>query len=356
MPEDGRLAAWRRLALETPYAHGGPVAGGLIRGEPEDFLVEERLGFEPDGGTGHFLLLVEKRDTNTLHVARGLAALAGLPPGEIGFAGLKDRRAVARQWFSLPAGKGRPPPDGLAGEGFRVLQAHPHSRKLRRGALAANRFRLKVKELSGDLDGLPGRLQAMSAQGAPNYFGPQRFGRNAANLQRVLEWIDSGWLPRERSARGFLLSAARSLVFNAVLGGRVAAQTWDRLLPGEVANLDGSSSVFVVTEVDETLARRCREGDLHPTGPMCGEGGLQPADAAASGERLVLEMLAPVPERLAGAGLRGERRALVLRPKDLEWELRDQELEIGFELPRGGFATSLLREALTATIPDVESG
>ncbi|MGH8136403.1 MAG: tRNA pseudouridine(13) synthase TruD, partial [Steroidobacteraceae bacterium] len=135
MPDGDRLQSWRQLAIDPPYAHGGPPAAGLIRTDPEDFLVEERLGFQPDGGTGHYLLLVEKRDANTLYVARCLARHAGLPPGDVGFAGLKDRRAVARQWFSMPARRDHAPPEGHQGDGFRILEVHPHSRKLRRGAL-----------------------------------------------------------------------------------------------------------------------------------------------------------------------------------------------------------------------------
>lgn len=354
MPDDARLQVWRQLALDPPFAHGGPPAAGLIRTDPEDFLVEERLSFQPDGGTGHYLLLVEKRDANTIFVARCLARLAGLPPGDIGYAGLKDRRALARQWFSMPARKGVPSPAGHEGDGFRVLEAHPHSRKLRRGALAANRFRLRVREVSGDLSLLAARLQTIATHGAPNYFGPQRFGNGGANLQRVGDWIDSEMLPRERTARSFLLSAARSLAFNAVLGRRVAEGSWDRLLPGEIASLDGSASVFRVAEVDDELARRCRDGDIHPSGPMCGEGGMRPEGEAAFCEQAVLELLAPLPDRLAGA-VAGERRALVLRPAGLAWQASGQELELGFELPRGAFATSLLREALVATVPDAES-
>ena len=355
MPDEARLQSWRRIALDPPHAHGGPPAAGLIRSDPGDFVVEEQLSFQPDGGSGHCLLLVEKRNANTLYVARCLARFAGVSPGDIGFAGLKDRRAVARQWFSVPVRKDLPDLAGHEGDGFRVLEAHPHSRKLRRGALAANRFRLRVLELAGDLAVLTTRLQAVEAQGTPNYFGPQRFGRDAANLQRVNEWLDSGVLPRDRTARSFLLSAARSLAFNAVLGERVATGSWNRLLPGEIASLDGSSSVFRIAEVDETLGIRCRDGDIHPSGPLCGEGGMEPAGEAAICEQSVLASLGPLPQRLASV-VAGERRALVLRAKGLAWQVSGRELELEFELPRGAFATSLLREAVAATVPEVESG
>ncbi|MGB5132460.1 MAG: tRNA pseudouridine(13) synthase TruD, partial [Steroidobacteraceae bacterium] len=338
MPDDVRLQSWLALALEPPFAHGGPPATGLIRSDPGDFLVEERLGFEPDGGTGHYLLLVEKRDANTLYVAKCLARLAGLPTGDIGFAGLKDRRAVARQWFSMPARHFGPSAAGLEGDGFRVLAAHLHSRKLRRGALAANRFTLKVRELKGDPAAVTARLQAIAAVGTPNYFGRQRFGRDGGNLRRVGDWLESGDLPRDRATRGFLLSAARALAFNAVLGRRVADGSWNRLLPGELANLAGSASVFRVPDPDEELSRRCREGDIHPSGPLCGEGSMQPVGEAAVREQAALDPLAPLPQRLAAVAASG-RRALVLRPAALSWQLIGAELELAFELARGAFAT-----------------
>lgn len=351
MPEAPAGAAWRRLALDPPRAHGAPPVTGILRAAPEDFTVEERLGYEPDGGSAHRLLWVEKRAANTLDVARDLAAAAGCHPAEVGFAGMKDRRAVARQWFSVPAGRGPPPPAGYAGSGFRVLATHAHSRKLRRGALAGNGFGLCVRDLAGDLAGLAARVERLAADGFPNYFGPQRFGVDGANLERVRSWLERGWLPRGREARAFLLSTARSIAFQSVLARRVADGSWNRLLPGEVVNLSGSASVFVAAEPDEGLAQRCRGGDLGPTGPLCGTGGLAPVAEAAAVERAALEEVAPIPERLAAAGMRAERRALVARPASLRQRREGDVLLLEFELPRGAYATSLLRELVATEVP-----
>ena len=352
-PEDAGTAAWRRIALDPPRVRGEPPATGTIRAESADFVVEERLGFEPDGGGAHFLVRVEKQDANTLHVARELAASVGRPPAEIGFAGMKDRRAIARQWFSVPAIKGKEPTVGTVGNGYRVLAAHPHSRKLRRGALAANHFRLRVRDLAGDAGALEMRLGQVGSQGYPNYYGVQRFGIDGANLVRVQQWLERGWLPRGREARAFILSSGRALAFNAVLGRRVEDGSWNRLLAGEIANLAGSGSVFAVDQPDETLAARCAACDLSPTGPLCGEGGMQPIGEAARVEIAVLAALDPLPARLGGAGLRAERRALVVRPSGFRHEFTADGLELEFELPRGAFATSLLREVLVANVPEV---
>ncbi len=352
VPDGAGLEAWRRIALDPPRPDGNPPVSGTIRAEPADFRVEERLGFEPDGGHGHFLLWVEKQDTNTLQVARALAACVGRPPQEAGFAGMKDRRAIARQWFSVPAVKGAEPAVGLAGDGFRVLAVHPHSRKLRRGALAGNRFQIRVRDPAGDGNALAERLARVQSRGFPNYFGPQRFGSGGANLPRVQQWMARGWLPRGREARAFVLSSARALAFNAVLGQRVAGGSWNRLLPGEIVNLTGSQSVFAAEQPDETLQQRCRDGDVSPTGALCGTGGMQPTGEAGRLEIEALAALAPLPERLGAAGLRAERRALCVRPVAFSHRFVGDGIELGFELPRGAYATSLLRELLLAIAPE----
>jgi tRNA pseudouridine13 synthase len=354
-PEAVDLAAWRALALDPPRAGGPPPAAGTIRAETADFVVEERLGFGPDGGGAHRLLWVEKQDANTLFVARELAAKLGCAAADVGFAGLKDRRAVARQWFSTPAPSDGSTLDGFTGTGFRVLSSHPHSRKLRRGALASNRFTLRVRELTGDTAALEARIAEVGSAGFPNYFGAQRFGREGVNLARVRQWLADGRLPRARDGRGFLLSSARALAFNAVLAERVRAGSWNRLLPGEIVNLAGSASVFPIDNPDALLESRCHDGDIGPTGPLCGEGGMQPAADAGAAELPALLGLAPLPERLGGAGVRAKRRALVARPAGLQYRLAPDLLDLQFELPRGVFATSFLREVVQASVPDIDA-
>ena len=352
-PDAAVNPAWRAFALDPPRAGGAPPASGTIRTEATDFIVEEHLGFAPDGGAAHRLLWVEKQDANTLFVARALATGLGCAQADVGFAGMKDRRAVARQWFSVPTPRGDTPLEEFSGEGFRVLSVHAHSRKLRRGALAGNRFTLRVRDLAGDAQALARRLEAVAAVGFPNYFGSQRFGHEGANLERVHRFAAGGALPRTREGRGFLLSAGRALAFNAVLAGRVRAGNWNRLLRGEIVNLAGSASVFAIDEPDETLVARCRDGDLGPTGPLCGEGGMQPATDAGAAELPALLALAPLPERLGSAGLRAERRPLVARPKNLQYRFGPAGMDLHFELPRGSYATSFLREIVQASVPDV---
>jgi tRNA pseudouridine13 synthase len=354
MSADERLAGWRRLALDPPYAHGGPVGNGVLRSSAEDFVVDERLGFEADGGVAHLLLHVEKRERDTLAVASELARLADVPSRDVGFAGLKDRVAVARQWFTVPTP--RTPVDwlGVEGRGFRVLAAAAHSRKLRRGALAGNAFTLVLRDIDAPPPALAMRITDVLSGGVPNYFGPQRFGRDGSNLERVADWLDGGRLPRERERRAFVLSAARSLMFNAVLAARVEAGTWNGLVGGECVNLDGRNSWFLADAVDETLRERLDRHDVHGTGPLAGRGDGPRAEALELESR-VLAGFGDLPSRLEAAGVEAARRPLRMVSREGEVAFDRGTLKFGFWLPRGAYATALIREILATGQPLQES-
>ena len=331
-------------ALKPPRAHGAPVAEAAMRATPEDFVVEEDLGFAPAGSGAHLLLRVRKRDANTPWVARELARLAGCRPHDVGYAGLKDRRAIAIQWFSVPRPRTAVDLAQGRGEGFEVLEAHPHTRKLPRGALAGNRFTLRLRARTGDgpelADLLGPRLAAVGARGVPNYFGPQRFGREGGNLGGEAQ--DLARLPAmERSLR---LSAARSVVFNALLAERVADGSWERLLAGDLAGLDGRGSIFAVDAPDETLMARCARLEIHPTGPLWGTG--EPPTGALVRE---LEMrigagFSAQCALCAAAGMAQERRSLRLRVAELDCQAEPLAVTLRFRLTRGSFATAVLRE------------
>lgn len=345
-------------AMRQPLAHGPPPAGGRIRTVPEDFRVEEILGFAPDGAAGHALLTVEKRGANTGWVAAQLARAAGVAPRDVGFAGHKDRQAVTVQAFSVPVrvGQSLDPWLAHAGEGYRVLDAQPHGRKLRPGSHRANRFVLRVRELAGERSAIEARLERIAALGVPNYFGPQRFGRDGSNLQRARDWAAGAAAPRDRAQRGFALSAARSHLFNCVLAARVERGDWNRLLPGEAVMLDGRRSFFAAPEIDATLEARLAAMDVHPSGPLPGRGA-----SPATGEALAVEAGALVADAallalLEAQGLEHERRSLRLPVRELRWQFDAEGLQLEFVLPRGTFATALLHELLAAAWDAGEGG
>ena len=330
-------------ALDPPRALGAPLCSGRLRGEPEDFLVEEQLGFEAAGAGQHVLLKVRKRNANTQWIAGELARACGCRPGEVGYAGLKDRRAVATQWFTVPQSR-LSPQDWLSiGSGeYEVLEAHRHSRKLPRGALAGNRFVIRVGGATVDDAVLASRLAAIETRGVPNYFGPQRFGRGGANLKRLSEDLRRLKPPE----RGFILSAARSLVFNAVLAERVGDGSWERLEPGDLANLDGRASHFRVEALDETLAARRAGLDIHPTGPLWGRGSPASGGRVLQLEQRVAAGLRAACELVAQAGMDQERRSLRLAVRELRWRREPQgsSIVLEFRLTRGAYATTVLRE------------
>ena len=331
-------------ALAPPRAFGVPLGSGRLRVEPEDFQVDEDLGFEPAGAGSHVLLKVRKRNANTDWVARELARAAGCKPFDVGYAGLKDRRAVATQWFTVPLPRAKPLAElaSLRGQDFEVLEAHAHAKKLPRGALAGNRFTIRVRDLQADDAKLTERFAAIARAGVPNYFGPQRFGREGANLRKITRDPHS-LHPRDRT---YVLSAARSLIFNAALAERVADGTWCQLEAGDMANLDARGSVFPVDAMDDTLRERAERLDLHPTGPMWGRGELLSRGRVQSLEQGVGARFEDPAELVIAAGMRQERRSLRLAVRNLEWHREGADAVIRFWLTRGSFATTVLSEVL----------
>jgi tRNA pseudouridine13 synthase len=340
------LPCWTTFA-ELPRAHGEPLGCGHLRVSPADFQVEERLGFTPDGEGDHLLLWVRKTDANTEWVACRLASLAGAPSSAVGFAGLKDRHAITSQWFSVPRPRDDQPDwSVLAADAIEVLEVHPHRRKLRRGALAGNRFRILIRDCDLTPADLDARLAVIRARGVPNYFGEQRFGHADGNLARAHALFGgaAGRVPRHQ--RSLWLSAARSQIFNEVLAARVRRGDWNQSQPGDCLQLDGTHSHFLAEAIDSTLSERCERMDLHPTGPLWGAG--EPPTCAAI--RLLEETLAAGfsgwPAGLAAQRMEQERRALRLPVIDLTGQWLDEGLELTFELSAGAYATAVLRELI----------
>lgn len=329
-----------------PFGHGGPPARGTLRAAADDFQVDEDLGFEPSGSGEHVLLQVRKRGENTERVAKAIGRLAGVRPVAVGFAGLKDRNAVSRQWFSvhLP-GQAEPDWSALNSEQVEVMAAERHHRKLRRGALRGNRFVLTVRSVAGEVEAVDRRLRQIQDQGVPAYFGVQRFGRDGDNVAQAVAMFGGKRVSRHQ--RGLLLSAARSELFNKVLAERVRRKAWNQLLPGDVAMLDGSHSVFPAASVDPALQERCARLDVHPTGPLWGRGELPTAGEVLALENQVLAEHQVLRQGLETAGLEQQRRALRHPVRELHWQwLDDETLQLRFFLDRGNYATSVMREVL----------
>jgi tRNA pseudouridine13 synthase len=332
--------------IELPRAYGEPPLHAELRRTPEDFRVDEVLGYDADGEGEHALLWVEKRGANTDWVAKELARFAGISPMNVGYAGLKDRHAVTRQAFTVQLA-GKPDPDWKTFplEEVKILASTRHKRKLKRGALRGNRFVLVLREVRGDTARAEEVLHAIATRGVPNYFGEQRFGREGGNIAQARAMFAGRRVDRDK--RSVLLSAARSHIFNGVLAARVERDAWDKPLDGEIWSLSGSRSWFGPEPFDETLAARLAQGDIHPSGPLWGDGEPPTNDEAGTLERDVAKANSDLTAGLANARMDQERRPLRLMPKDLRWRWLDEAtLELAFELPAGAYATVVARELI----------
>jgi tRNA pseudouridine13 synthase len=246
--------------------------------------------------------------------------------------------------FAAPEAVGNALSDlaAIRGAEFEVLEAHAHAKKLPRGALAGNRFTIRIRDIDAPDALLAERLAAIARDGVPNYFGPQRFGRSGANLRKINRDPDAIH-PRERT---YVLSAARSLIFNAVLAERVTESTWRQLESGDVANLDARGSVFPVEAVDASLRERAERLDIHPTGPLWGGDEPMTAGRICALEERVAAEFEDACALVIAAGMRQERRSLRLAVRQLDWTREGADLVVRFWLTKGSFATTVLRELI----------
>jgi len=334
--------------LLGPRAHGTPCGSAVLKAVAEDFQVDEVLDIPLSGMGEHLWLWVEKRNLNTEEAARRIARAAGVPVRTISYAGLKDRQALTRQWFSLHLpGKADPDLSRAEDETLSILKTCRHQRKLQRGAHSANGFTLRLTQLQADRAALDTRLQLIREYGVPNYFGLQRFGFAGGNLQGAREYAERREMPEQRNLRSRLLSAGRSSLFNQVLARRVTSGDWNRALPGDLLAFTDSRSFFPATEADCSDPRLAIL-DLHPTGPLWGEG---PSPAGGQTQELESAVAAQEPAIaawLAEAGMKHERRILRLPISGLSWHYPGPDiLQLEFVLPTGCFATAVVRELVS---------
>ena len=248
-----------------PLGYGPPPARAVLRSDPEDFRVTEIEKFHPSGDGTHAWLRIRKRGVNTEEVAAALARTAGTPRSAVGFAGMKDRLAVAVQWFSVDvAGRAEPRWEALESGTIEVLEVARHRRKLRRGALLGNRFEIVLRDVTVPGAGLDARLRAIGAGGVPNYFGPQRFGRDGANLRHARSLLVERRRIRDRYRRGLYTHFWRStphpalMVFDSPNGITTCTRRSRSVSPLQALTLLNDEAFF---EFAQGLARRVlREG------------------------------------------------------------------------------------------------
>ncbi len=349
-----------------------------------DFIVNELLPLEFTGKGEHLWLHIQKSGMNTAYLAKLLSEWAEIPLRDVGFSGLKDRHALTTQWFSLRIPKKQlpdsefAPVDIGANESITILEQQWHNKKLNRGTHRANQFTITLRDIQfadlevtaseqdlsakqSDKSAVEQHLANISTTGVPNYFGPQRFGRNGNNIREALALFarpapESRPQPKKskrkqapREQNSMELSAARSLIFNEILAARVRDGSWTNGLAGEVFNLNGSGSIFASEAIDETLQARLASGDIHPTAVLWGLGNDKVSGVAAAIENEIVQnnpLLHQLATGLEKRDIKAQRRALRLPIEGLSWEWQDIDNEpilvLSFTLTTGSFATSVL--------------
>lgn len=342
---------------------GLPGCGGLLKAVPEDFVVEELSAYEPCGEGEHLMLWVEKVGLSTPDVARALAKHLGVAEREVGWAGLKDRQAVTRQYLSVPARF----ESGVAGFSHpraRVLRWGRHRNKLRTGHLKGNRFRIRVRDVS-DPGAAQRVLEQLQSLGVPNYFGEQRFGRSGDNAVRGRDLLlggageksddsteSAGTSQGERRGRGrfdrkLLLSALQSQLFNRALAARVREGTLGVAKLGDVLKKSDTGGEFVCEEpaVDQPRVERF---EVCPAGPLFGPKMTPSAGEVALAEARLLEEEGLSPDDFARGGreTQGARRPYRIRLAEARLEPEGSDLWVEFLLPSGSYATVVLGELM----------
>jgi tRNA pseudouridine13 synthase len=336
-----------------------PGSGGTVRAAPEDFRVDEIPAYLPSGAGPHLYLRVEKRGRTTRDAVRLLARALGVPERDAGFAGMKDKEAVTTQWLSFPVAKD-PDVAALAAPGVRVLEASRHGNKLRTGHVRANVFSILVR--GGDAARARAAADALAARGLPNFFGPQRFGSEGRNADvgRALlagdETPEARRAARDRFLRRLSISAYQALLFNRWLAARMADGLFAAALQGDVMKKLDSGGLFGC-EDPAVDGPRVARFEISPAGPMFGHK-LRAAEgeALAREERILADEGMTLSAFARGGGeAEGTRRAARL-PARVDLDAEGDGYRARFELPKGSYATVVLRELVKgeAEVPEEE--
>lgn len=335
--------------MTLPYltASIDPIPGEL-KTTPEDFEVEEVPAYEPSGDGEHVFVLIEKRGLTTPDAVQALCKLVGADPKAAGWAGLKDKHALTRQWISIWGAT----PDSVKAaelEGVRVLEAALHPQKIRTGHVRANRFRIRLREVDPErIDDVRRVLSEIESLGLPNYYGEQRFGREGDNAERALRWVrGEARMPRSGFHRKLQISALQSAIFNRCVAERVKTSTLAKVYSGDLMKKHESGGIFIASDLVETQAR-ADSGEISPTGPIFGARMRWPEGDALAREEALLEeaglTLATLAKwkRLAP----GTRRFVRVPVPGIKLDVSDNTVNLEFTLPAGSYATILIREIL----------
>lgn len=330
---------------------GLPGIGGILKHQPEDFIVEEIPAYLPTGEGEHLFLWLEKRDLSGEQLLQVLAKALEISRGKVGMAGLKDKRAVTRQWISVPA-RCEARIGNIDDERIRILEAKLHRNKLKTGHHRGNKFEILVRDCEPDAQTTAAnKWHQLQQFGFPNYFGEQRFGNAGNTLQMGLDLLRGerkpGSIPYQRRQLmlRLALSSVQSELFNRVLAKRIESNLLRTVLKGDVMQVRETGGLFVVEEVDREQ-QRYWSGETSLTGPLFGPKMKSPTHIVLELERAVLNELGLTMTQfeMFPKLTSGTRRPLLVQPLEFRFEEREEGIRFRFSLPPGSYATILMRE------------
>jgi len=322
---------------------------GIIRQQPEDFMVIEHNDVSFTESGEHWWLKVEKINSNTAWVATQISSACKVPARQVGFAGIKDRHAITQQWFSVQLPKIRDLDEIKAKlpDEITIIDNHWHKNKIKTGFLTCNEFRLRIRDIQGDKAQIEANLETIKRQGAPNYFGPQRFGHNLNNIQQAKDWFAGTIKVNNKNLRGLLISTARSHIFNLIVAHRIAHKTWNQVIPGDILQLNQSHSWFHAQDAtSDELTQRLAAFDIHLTAALWGEDDVQSTDQCAKIESQIADTQAAYQPGFISHRVKQDRRAIRIHPEAMSHHWEGHDLLLNFKLQAGAYATSILREMI----------
>jgi tRNA pseudouridine13 synthase len=321
-----------------------PGSGGLIRTAIDDFMVSEVPLYEPSGTGSHAYALVEKRGLTTKDLVVALGQ-AGVNEKNVGVAGLKDKYALTRQWLSVPnASAGAF--EALEGmEGVVVLARSRHKNKLAIGHLRGNLFEIRVRE--AEASKAQAILERLRALGLPNYFGPQRFGRFGSNAVDGFKLLRGEAVSGDHRLKRFFVSALQSHLFNHLLAMRLRRGIFNKLVRGDWAKKHDTGGVFLVEDA-EAESPRAERFAVSATVPLYGKKVKESSYEAGELEREIMAYFGL--SWLDFRGRHGDRRLSRIKLEDATLIPHDDGYTVKIFLPKGVFATSLLRELMKVEV------
>jgi tRNA pseudouridine13 synthase len=330
-----------------------PGVGGQLRASPEHFVVEEVPLYAASGEGPHLYLNLTKSGWTTKEIQHRLEKLFGLRAGEVGFAGLKDKQARTTQTFSLPLDHRD---DHFVEETLKRIQeelpvtlnwARRHRNKLKPGHLLGNHFRITLTGLTLPVADMTQRVAAIRAalqeRGLPNFFGAQRFGLAGGNIAKGYDLLVGRRQVHDRWLRRFLLSSYQSFLCNQYLARRVEIGAFDHLLDGDVAKKYETGGMFDVTDLAQEEARY-QAHEISFTAPIYGPKMWAAKGAAVELEQSILDQAGVTLDDFARVRVEGGRRLGRLLLANIETDVGAEQLTLAFFLPKGAFATTVLRE------------